>query len=82
MKSFKDFINEDGPANCSAGSGVRGFGDVSGQPAGNISNYAAINNADSIADSDLRYSILAAHGALHKASKGSSIKSSSKKSGN
>lgn len=81
MKSFKDFISES-PANCSAGSGVRGFGDVSGQPAGNISNYAIANNAESISDLDQQNHILAAHNSLHKISKIPSIKPLHKKSGN
>ena len=40
---FKTWLFEGTPANVSSGSGVRGFGDVSGMPAGDISNYAAAN---------------------------------------
>lgn len=46
MKKFKLWIIEDGPTNISAGTGVRGLGDVSGQPGGSISNYAAANAAE------------------------------------
>lgn len=42
MKTFRQFLEET-PANVSAGTGVRGFGDVSGNPMGDISNYAAAN---------------------------------------
>lgn len=42
MKTFKEFLEET-PANVSAGTGVRGFGDVSGNPTGDITNYAAAN---------------------------------------
>lgn len=38
---FKNWLMES--TNASAGAGIRGFGDVSGQPAGDISNYAATN---------------------------------------
>lgn len=41
MRTFRAWVNES--TNCSAGSGIRGFGDVSGQPAGDITNYAAAN---------------------------------------
>lgn len=41
MKKFKCWLKE--VTNCAAGSGVRGFGDVSGNPAGDISSYAATN---------------------------------------
>lgn len=47
IKTFASWLSEDAPTNVSAGEGVRGFGDVSGQPAGSISNYAAANAADS-----------------------------------
>lgn len=42
MKSFRQFLEET-PANVSSGLGVRGFGDVSGNPAGAINTYAAAN---------------------------------------
>lgn len=41
MKTFKEYLKE--VANVSTGLGVRGLGDVSGVPAGDISNYAASN---------------------------------------
>lgn len=41
MKSFREYLEE--LTNVSAGLGVRGLGDVSGVPAGDISNYAAQN---------------------------------------
>lgn len=47
IKTFTSWLSEDAPTNVSAGTGVRGFGDVSGQPAGSISNYAAANSAES-----------------------------------
>lgn len=47
MKKFSQWVSESAPANVSAGLGVRGLGDVSGQPAGDISNYAAANAEES-----------------------------------
>lgn len=47
MKKFSQWVSESAPANVSAGLGVRGLGDVTGQPAGNITNYAAANAAES-----------------------------------
>lgn len=41
MKTFREYLEE--LTNVSAGLGVRGLGDVSGVPAGVISNYAAAN---------------------------------------
>lgn len=41
MKSFQLWLNE--ITNSSAGTGVRGFGDVSGNPGGNLNAYAAQN---------------------------------------
>ena len=41
MKSFRTWIEE--ATNCSAGIGVRGLGDVTGEPKGDISAYAAAN---------------------------------------
>jgi len=42
MKTFKQFL-ESAPANVSSGTGIRGFGDVSGTPGGNVSNYTSQN---------------------------------------
>lgn len=42
MKKFKEFISES-PTNVSSGLGIRGFGDVSGDPKGSLSNWAAQN---------------------------------------
>lgn len=47
IRRFKSWLFEDAPTNMSVGTGVRGLGDVTGQPAGSISNYAAANAADS-----------------------------------
>lgn len=41
MKPFKNWLNE--VTNTSSGSGVRGLGDVSGSPSGDITSYAAAN---------------------------------------
>lgn len=45
MKSFKQWIVENTPSNVSAGIGIRGLGDVTGNPTGDISAYAAANAA-------------------------------------
>ena len=59
MKSFKSWLNE--VANCSAGLGVRGLGDVSGTPGGDISSYASQNaSAPPVAQS-----MVDAHNAMH-----------------
>lgn len=42
MKSFRQFIEET-PTNVSSGFGVRGFGDISGNPAGTLNPWAAQN---------------------------------------
>lgn len=47
MITFKQWMTEESPTNVSSGTGVRGFGDVTGNPAGDISNYAATNAATS-----------------------------------
>lgn len=48
MKKFCEWLAEEGaPTNVSSGLGIRGLGDVTGTPAGSISNYAAANAADS-----------------------------------
>lgn len=60
---FKKWVVESSPANCSAGSGVRGFGDVSGQPTGSISNYAAAN---AIENADTPKDLLKQHSSMHK----------------
>lgn len=46
MKSFKQWLVETSPANVSVGLGIRGLGDVTGTPGGDISNYAAANAAE------------------------------------
>lgn len=46
MKTFSQWVSESAPANVSAGIGVRGLGDVTGNPAGDITNYAAANAAE------------------------------------
>ena len=46
MKKFRQWIIEHMPTNVSSGMGVRGFGDVTGNPAGDITNYAAANAAE------------------------------------
>lgn len=46
MKKFCEWLKEEGPSNVSAGLGVRGLGDVTGTPGGDISNYAASNAAE------------------------------------
>jgi hypothetical protein len=46
MKTFKNWLKEDGPANgIGSGGGIRGLGNVTGDPGGGISNYAAQNAA-------------------------------------
>jgi hypothetical protein len=45
MKNFKSWLAETS-TNVSAGFGVRGLGDVSGQPTGDISNYAMSNSSE------------------------------------
>lgn len=44
MITFKEFISES-PTNVSSGLGIRGLGDVSGDPKGSLSNWAAQNAA-------------------------------------
>jgi hypothetical protein len=44
MKTFKKWLLEDSPANSIAGGGIRGMGNVTGDPNGDITNYAT-NNA-------------------------------------
>lgn len=56
---FKTWLME--VANVSAGAGVRGFGDVTGQPAGDISNYAAANASTPAPAAD----IVNQHNAMH-----------------
>lgn len=51
MKPFKNWLNE--VANMSSGLGVRGLGDVSGSPTGDISAYAAANAATPPASQDM-----------------------------
>lgn len=46
MKKFCDWLKEEGPANVSVGLGIRGLGDVTGEPKGSITNYAAANAAE------------------------------------
>lgn len=60
---FKKWIFEAAPTNHSVGPGVRGLGDVSGQPAGDISNYAAANAIES---ADTAKDLLKQHTAAHK----------------
>jgi hypothetical protein len=47
MKKFRQWIAEDGPANSiGGGDAIRGLGNVTGVPGGDISNYAAANAAE------------------------------------
>lgn len=62
IKNFSSWLSESAPTNVSAGTGVRGLGDVTGQPAGSISNYAAAN---AIANGDSPDDILKAHRSMH-----------------
>jgi hypothetical protein len=63
MKTLKQFLDET-PANISAGTGVRGFGDVSGTPTGDITNYAAFNASDN-SRADAVNGIVDQHNAMH-----------------
>lgn len=59
MKKFKRWLTE--ITNCSAGPGIRGMGDVSGTPGGDITNYAAQNaSAPPVAQA-----MVDAHNAMH-----------------
>lgn len=66
MKTFKKFLEET-PANVSAGTGVRGFGDVSGNPAGSINSYAAFNASDN-SRTDAVNGIIDQHNTMHTGS--------------
>lgn len=59
---FKRWFTESAPTNVSAGYGVRGLGDVTGKPAGDISNYAAAN---AIENADTPKDLLKQHASLH-----------------
>lgn len=65
-QNVKFNYNEEAPANVSAGSGVRGFGDVSGTPTGDITNYAAYNASDT-SRNDAVSSVVDQHNAMHTA---------------
>lgn len=58
---FKTWLFENAPTNVSVGAGIRGLGDVSGQPAGDISNYAAANASTPAPAAD----IVNQHNAMH-----------------
>lgn len=46
MKTFRSWLKEDGPTNgIGSGGGVRGLGNVTGDPGGDLTGYAAQNAA-------------------------------------
>lgn len=59
MKTFKAWLTE--ITNTAVGTGVRGLGDVTGTPAGDITNYAAHNAAQS----PVAQSMVDQHNAMH-----------------
>ena len=59
MKSFKAWLTE--ITNTVVGPGIRGLGDVTGMPAGDITNYAAHNAAQP----PIAQSIVDQHNAMH-----------------
>lgn len=63
MKSFKEWLKEDAPAN-STGAGIRGAGYVT-DPNGDANPYIDANQQDLIANGDTMNDLLKSHQAHH-----------------
>lgn len=61
MKTFKKWLQEDSPANSISGGGIRGMGLVSGDPNGDITNYATNNASEQGSITDVVKGMADAH---------------------